>query len=1364
MDQDDPPVLRPVDRPLDLIPVGLKEAALDSPTFRATAHHFADQVEHVERWLDGYIRAGTKLSQDILLLENSISSWLQQTCPPSQISEAVLDHDYATLATKRYADAAREFWQATFKSIKKSEKNVIEPIRAFMNNDLRNFREARRNLDTAQRNFDSVLSRYASQPKTKEASSLREDAFQVHEARKAYLKASLDFCVQGPNVRAALDKLIVRIFSDQWRDWKASREMSLPTLNKWAAEMERIRGWGREMENSERAFKRELVLARKQIEDNAEQAVRPPRELDDYAEKTAPFLGSTTSANQRPEKQGWLYVKSVTGKPAKTVWTRRWFFVKNGIFGWLVQGVRSGGVEESERIGLLLCSIRPALQEERRFCFELKTKDTGIVLQAESQNELSHWIDAFDLAKRKALEDPGSTESTTTASNTDAAFAISPPVAPEFAAKADAHLPHSSDDQANGLLAPDMNGHQLGTRSSFDVSSPRKVTGFEKEAETRDTPRIIQKLDLHRKSTPSAQMNPSGGIASLISSSHSVLPLGPVAPPPIIPSMKSSPMLMASSSLAPSSLANPPAPTNLSKTAVVVSGERGIRIGQSDGSGMPGGIMANMWGSEKWGAVNRLERDGSRTPKRIQSAAASPEIPQVPLKATDDVGIMDGMSEVQKEFGLAHQPAVASPLRIVHRKTMSVTPGNVDSATPWDDGFPTNYPLALRAQDAQFRVLFPDVPIAEKVVLVFRATWNPSEEQEFPGRVFLTTQEIYFYSHHLGFVLISGVSMETITEVTAAPGKDCDFLFVHMKDQSRPDDLRRVTIKTFLEPLRVLQKRVNYLIQNANSETPASLEEVIRTLLRMETAEPVASADNESLDDLAFSGEEDDKRQQRLPKPREHDIKPSLRIDGNLYGDPIARTGRDVTRFKLPAQPVLYTPPGVGDAVLVKDFSASAKALFHVIFGDKSAVFQQLYRNRGADEVTQSSWIHSDEAHSKRTFNCKLTFGTITDSQTIDVQNDHLCYVVTSTKVLVNYPMSDRFFFIIKYVITHAAKSQCRLAVFHKIVWAHDTPLKRSKGLIERLARNNLEYEANELVSLAMEQVAKLGPNSNTNKAIHIFGHIGHATQPVHITASDLPAYPGASSKRKMRKYTLFSIYRHEAFRHVYKVLSIIFDVFDALMKFAMSTFSAHTVLVLLLAFSFTFNSWHSYRDSLTWWHERRATKFMARLGVRNNEAISRHIYIHDFEDLLERPTELNITTNVVSSPSARSCRIAFNEILVSHDTGLFEKSARAVRAEKRLHGTRDTLAGYRHDLLVALKVVNKVEKEVIRSAWEEWLLEESMKCKRMTMLLAADGRKSAGARTNGKATTQPLKEISKELDSYCRGCREELTALGIST
>ena len=192
---------------LNLIPVGLREASLDSPTFRATALHFADNIDAVERWLDGYVKAASRLVAEVSSLEAAVNSFLSHSMPPAPISEAVLDHDYTLLATRRYGEGAREFWGNTLRGVKRYDTAVIEPIKAFLNQELRIFKDSRRAMDNAQKAFDGVLSRYSAQSKGKEASSLREEAFQLHEARKLYLKASMDFCVQAPQLRASLDKV-----------------------------------------------------------------------------------------------------------------------------------------------------------------------------------------------------------------------------------------------------------------------------------------------------------------------------------------------------------------------------------------------------------------------------------------------------------------------------------------------------------------------------------------------------------------------------------------------------------------------------------------------------------------------------------------------------------------------------------------------------------------------------------------------------------------------------------------------------------------------------------------------------------------------------------------------------------------------------------------------------------------------------------------------------------------------------------------------------------------------------------------------------------------------------------------------------
>lgn len=121
-------------------PVGLKEAALDSPTFRATTLHFSDQIEYVEKWLDGYAKAASKLVAELAAIDTVVNTFLAYSSNPLAVSEAVLDHDYTLQAMSRYGESARDLWNGMTATTKKIESLVAEPIRTFIHEDLRNFK------------------------------------------------------------------------------------------------------------------------------------------------------------------------------------------------------------------------------------------------------------------------------------------------------------------------------------------------------------------------------------------------------------------------------------------------------------------------------------------------------------------------------------------------------------------------------------------------------------------------------------------------------------------------------------------------------------------------------------------------------------------------------------------------------------------------------------------------------------------------------------------------------------------------------------------------------------------------------------------------------------------------------------------------------------------------------------------------------------------------------------------------------------------------------------------------------------------------------------------------------------------------
>lgn len=1309
-------------------PVTLKEAALDSPTFRATSVYFASQLELVERWLDDYVKAGQKLAHDVLALEPTVSACLQHTNPPGSIGEAAIDHDYTTFAVKTYTDAASTFWQSMFRAYRHHETNVLEPLRNFVQNDLRSFRDTKRALDQAQRNFDNVLSRNASQTRSREPSALREGAFQLHEARKAYLKTSLDFCIQGSLIRAALDKLLVRGFTDNFRGLKAFRDDNNPLTQNIVA-MDRVRGWGTEMEHSERAFKRDLLAARRQIEENAETAIRPSRELEDYAERTTPYsMAADAALTQRCEKQGWLFIKSVVGKPSRTVWSRRWFFVRSGILGWLVQGKTSGGVEESEKIGLLLCSVR-SIPEERRFCFEVKTKDTSIILQAETQPELYQWIDVFELAKRKALQDPSST-SPITPTSTDAAYSISPPIASELAVSTNT----ANVDDALATFPALEPSSTMSSRASVDASMPRRPTMTDRDGEnTRDTAsRIKSRLDMHRKPTPST--TPTGGIASLIAASHNTLPVGP-GPSPITPAFNTQRSVsIASSSLAPSTLVNPPAPTSLSRTAVFVSGERGINLGSGNGMG----CMANLWGSEKWGSVNRLERDSKDSP-RIGSRPTSPKLRSA-TTTLDQTLATEGSTD-QRGSASGRLPGIRSSQR---SNTMASLQLPIQPVAKVDNVFPSYYPQALKSQDAQFRTLFPAAQRSEKVVLVFRATWNPNEHQEFPGRVYVTSKEIYFYSNHLGFVLITGVALTTVIEITAAAGRDCDYLYVHLRDGDRSEGLRRVTIKTFLEPLKLLHRRLQYLVENANADTPAPIVDVMKTLIKLEALDIKASKVDES-------GSDDNEYGQATLSSYEHDVRPALRIDDRLMGgEDIAKSGKELHKFRLPTHPIVYVPQDMAELPMTRQFTSSAKALFHSVFGDKSAVFQSLCTSRLATKVVQGPWTRGGPAIGKRTMGFTLAEQKISFEQTIEIENDHLCYVVTQTQRPWNFPWSDQFDLVTKYVITHAAKSRCQLSIYHKLMWRAVPSQSYAVKLVHKRAMRDLVIDAADLFSLVGDQLGRLGSKGSTNKAIRIYGSVGVETQTSQITSTG-PS-PVAGIQKPVRRYTLTSLYWHEALRQSWHILEALLHVLEVGAIWTSKVISANSVITVLLLVSAVFNLCYSYTSGSAWYKERNAARYMAQLGVGGSRHVSGGVYLHDIDALVRTTTNVNVTT-------ASDCRDAFHAALnadYGHSSVSQSTRDETGHGAKQLQRTRERIAEHRHDMLVALRVLNRIEQEAMQAEWEAWVRDETRSCRHMSRLLEQDVAQLTQA--NGSAAeVDELRNVDRQLAVYCDSCTGNL-------
>jgi len=125
------------------------------------------------------------------------------------------------------------------------------------------------------------------------------------------------------------------------------------------------------------------------------------------------------------------------------------------------------------------------------------------------------------------------------------------------------------------------------------------------------------------------------------------------------------------------------------------------------------------------------------------------------------------------------------------------------------------------------------------------------------------------------------------------------------------------------------------------------------------------------------------------------------------------------------------------------------------------------------------------------------------------------------------------------------------------------------------------------------------------------------------------------------------------------------------------------------------------------------------------------------------------------------------------HEAGAGLSSAASKATARRLRRTRQRLGNYRHDLLVAMRVVNGIEREMLQSEWENWLADENGRCEQVRgFVLDRERTGNAQAMSGGDANAQKVlggdgkrkalgkAALRKWYAEYCGSCEADQTAL----
>lgn len=382
-----------------LISVNFKEAALDSPSFRASMNHLDLQINTIEQWLTALASSFKKIPKYLKEVQSYSNSFLEHLVP-TFIQDGIIDQEYTVTGLNTTLDGLKTVWGLSIQALSVDAKN-LKSIELFKRHHVIKYKETRKRYEDYQAKYDKYLSIYLSSSKSKDPLMVIEDAKQLYQVRKEYIHASLDLVIEIQNLSKNLNKLLVGVNTDLWRNkWNifGSRGVGDAIKEEWD-KIQRIQSWNDSYTLAIEKLNSDMLAARNQVEEGCHIQFQPSTNVNDY--KSTIINNRTLRDIDEPgvEKHGYLFMKTWTEKSSKPIWVHRWAFIKNGVFGLLVVSPSQTFVQETDKIGILLCNVRYAPNEDRRFCFEIRTNDFTAVFQAESLVELKSWLKVFENEK-----------------------------------------------------------------------------------------------------------------------------------------------------------------------------------------------------------------------------------------------------------------------------------------------------------------------------------------------------------------------------------------------------------------------------------------------------------------------------------------------------------------------------------------------------------------------------------------------------------------------------------------------------------------------------------------------------------------------------------------------------------------------------------------------------------------------------------------------------------------------------------------------------------------------------------------------------------------------------------------------------
>uniref|UniRef100_A0A8C9K2Y6 Arf-GAP with coiled-coil, ANK repeat and PH domain-containing protein n=1 Tax=Panthera tigris altaica TaxID=74533 RepID=A0A8C9K2Y6_PANTA len=345
---------------------------------RATIDEVETDVVEIEAKLDklvklcsGMIEAGKAYVTTNRLFVSGVRDLSQQCQGDTVISECL----------QRFGDSLQEMVNYHMILFDQAQRSVRQQLHNFVKEDVRKFKETKKQFDKVREDMELSLVRNAQAPRHR-PHEVEEATGALTLTRKCFRHLALDYVLQI-NVLQAKKKFEIL---DSVSDWLVGvggggigLEMFMPLPGAPPPQLDQL-------VIDSAVEKREMERKHAAIQQRDFSYDEPKVEFD-------------VDAPSGVVMEGYLFKRASN---AFKTWNRRWFSIQNSqlVYQKKLKDVLTVVVDD-----LRLCSVKPCEDIERRFCFEVVSPTKSCMLQADSEKLRQAWVQAVQASIASAYRE-----------------------------------------------------------------------------------------------------------------------------------------------------------------------------------------------------------------------------------------------------------------------------------------------------------------------------------------------------------------------------------------------------------------------------------------------------------------------------------------------------------------------------------------------------------------------------------------------------------------------------------------------------------------------------------------------------------------------------------------------------------------------------------------------------------------------------------------------------------------------------------------------------------------------------------------------------------------------------------------------